>query len=194
VRFDLSSLLAEAWASVEDPRSAARRVQALNLPLPTAAQALLLVALLTGLLTALVNMIGQSVDPTGPMAALSPLTWVVLQAVGLFIVAGAIHIVGRGFGGRGDLAGAVALLAWSQFILLIVQIVQIVALFLFPPLTVFLAMAAVVLTFWLLSHFIAELHGFPSAIKVLFGILATGIAFAVAVSVLLAIFVGAAAS
>ncbi len=186
MQFDLPSLLTAARASVEDPRASAQRVLSLNLSLGTASLALLLVAILTAILSALVSMLAQSTGNGGEMAALTPMNWAMLQISGMFLGAAAVHVVGNWFGGQGTLAGALAVLAWAQFIVLIVQIVQVAALFIAPFFAMPLAMIGVALSFWLLVGFIAQLHGFSSLIKVLLGILAVGAALIVLISVLLA--------
>ena len=180
---------AEARASVENPRAGARRILNMNLPLGIAAQALLVVALLTALLSTLVMMLGPA---DGPIAAMSPLDWAAVQAVGMFVGAGAVHVVGRWFGGQGTLPGALAVMAWAQFIIWGVQVVQVIALIVLPPLAMPLALVALALTFWLLVNFIAELHGFSSLIKVLLGMIGTGFALIVVASGVIAAFLGTA--
>lgn len=191
MQLDLASLWAEVRRTVETPRAGARRILNLNLPLATAAQAMLVVAILTGLLSSLVALIAQTAgeDAAGLMT-LTPLNWVVLQAVGMFLGAGAVHIIGRGFGGQGSLQGALALMAWAQFIVLLLQILQMAALFVLPVLILPLALVAMALTFWLLVNFIAELHGFASLIKVLLGMIGAGFALIMVASGILAAFIG----
>jgi Yip1 domain len=187
MQLDLASLWAEVRRTVETPRIGARRILNLNLPLGTAAQALLVVAILTGLLSALVALIALSAgeDAAGLMA-LTPVNWVILQAGGMFLGAGAVHIIGRGFGGQGSLPGALALMAWAQFIVLLLQLLQMAALFVLPVLILPLALVAMALTFWLLVNFIAELHGFDSLVKVLLGMIGAGFALIMVASGILA--------
>lgn len=172
----MPTFLAAARTSVEKPREAARYVLAMKLDLGTASLALAAVAVVTAIFTAMVSMIAASAGGDGLMQ-MSPLQWALLQLAGMFVSAGLIAYAGRWFGGHGDLAGATALLAWAQVITLILQVIQLVALFILPPLTPILALIGVGITIWLLVNFIAELHGFSSLIKVFFGIL--GVSFAV---------------
>ncbi len=185
MQLDPASLWAEAVASVQDPRGGARRILALDLPASTAALALAIVAILTALISAMVTMMAAQMGAGDVMGAqLSPVQWVGLQSFGLFLGAAAMAVVGRWFGGYGTWAQAMALLAWAEFIILIVQILQVILMFVLPPVSLLLALGGVVLTFYLLSHFIAELHGFSSVISVFFGILATGIALMVTLAVI----------
>ena len=191
MQFDFASLWAQALATVQDPRAGARRILALNLPLNTAALALVIVALLTALVAAVVSIMAARMGVADVMGAqFSPLQWVGMQTLGLFLAAAVMAYVGRWFGGYGTLPQAIALLAWAEFIILIVQIVQVMLLVILPPLSALLALVGLVLTFYLVSHFIAEMHGFSSAIKVFFGILATGFALIMALAVLLAAVIG----
>ncbi len=96
-----------------------------------------------------------------------------------------MYLVGRKFGGRGTLAGAVALIAWTEFILSLLQVAQIVALVILPPLAEVIGLLGLLVFLWLLSQFVAELHGFASAWKVLFVILVTGLLASFAVAVVL---------
>ena len=169
----------------------ALRILALDLALNTAALALVIVALLTGLVAAIVSIMAARMGAGDVMGAqFSPLQWVGLQTFGLFLAAVAMAYVGRWFGGYGTLPQAIALLAWAEFIILIVQIVQVMLLFVLPPLSALLALIGLVLTFYLVCHFIAEMHGFSSVIKVFFGILGTGFALIVALAVLATLFIG----
>lgn len=169
----------------------ARRILALNLPLNTAALALVIVALLTALVAAVVSIMAARMGVADVMGAqFSPLQWVGMQTLGLFLAAAVMAYVGRWFGGYGTLPQAIALLAWAEFIILNVQIVQVMLLVILPPLSALLALVGLVLTFYLVSHFIAEMHEFSSAIKVFFGILATGFALIMALAVLLAAVIG----
>jgi hypothetical protein len=105
-----------------------------------------------------------------------------MQTIVLSFGAGMIDLIGRRFGGRGTLAGAVALIAWTEFILSLMQVAQLVALLVMPPLAEVIGIMGLVVFLWLLSQFVTELHGFSSVWKVLGVILATGflVSFAVA--------------
>lgn len=188
MQFDLASIVKAAQQSVQTPRAAARQVMALNLPLNIAAMALMAVAILTGLISALVQIMAQS-SPGGEgavMVALSPVQWALVQILAMFVGAGLITAVGRSFGGHGTLPQAVVLLAWAEFIVLLVQIVQVAAMFILPPFALILAFVGLGLTAWLLVNFIAEMHGFSSLLKVFFGLVGAGFALIVLLATLMA--------
>ena len=77
---------------------------------------------------------------------------------------------------------------WLHFVLLILQL-GILLLGLFAPgLALILTVMSFVMTFWLLSHFVAEMHGFRSAGSVFAGIMMVLLVLAVALSFLMALF------
>ena len=83
-----------------------------------------------------------------------------------------IHHVGRLFGGRGDLAGALVIVAWFQLLLTGLQVLQAVIALVAPPLMGPLGLVTIFLFFWWLTGFISALHGFASAGLVYAGVLA----------------------
>ncbi|WP_415233381.1 YIP1 family protein [Pseudorhodobacter sp.] len=121
----------------------------------------------------------------------SPLRTAMLQWVVLLLSVHAIHKVGRKLGGKGDLGDAVVLVAWLQFILLCVQIAQLVAQALVPPLADLLGILGLVLFLWLLTNFTAQLHGFKSLGLVFLGIILTIFSASVVLAFVFAMVIGA---
>jgi hypothetical protein len=166
------ALLIAARDTVADPRGAARQVIGMDLPLQAAMTAVVLMAvgstilahvsfaLLTPAMRA--GLEGMMANPIG-----TALVQVIAAIAGVF----AVYRLGRWRGGRGTLAQTAALLAWLQFVLLLVQVLQIAAEVVLPPFALILGYAGVALFFWLLVHFVMELHGFRSATATFFGIL-----------------------
>ncbi len=193
--FDLPSLLAAARDTVQQPRAGARAVLNLGLTLGAAWTALALMAVASsGLsaLTFLMSDMGGEPQLDGAMVALfsSPLQLAVLQGVVLAFGAWLIHTVGRMFSGKGQFRDALILVAWLEFILLLVQIVQTVLLLVSPQLVAMLGIFGLVLFLWLLTNFIAELHGYSSIMAVFFAIVGTVLLISFAAAVLIVIFVG----
>jgi hypothetical protein len=77
-----------------------------------------------------------------------------------------------------------------QFILLCVQGAQLVALLVVPPLADLLSVAGLVVFLWLLTAFVAELHGFASMGRVLAGIIGSLFAAAFVLAILVQILIG----
>ncbi|WFE74333.1 YIP1 family protein [Roseinatronobacter sp. S2] len=83
----------------------------------------------------------------------------------------AVQGVGRALGGKGNFPDTLLLLAWLQFVMLVVQFVQIVALVVIPPMFGVITLLALAVFMWLLTNFVLVLHGFTSAMKVFVGII-----------------------
>lgn len=156
----LIALLRETF---RDPRGAARQVLQVRLPLDARWMALTLMAVGSALLTHLGVSLMMSRDELGATLALpSPLATATSQLMVLVLSAALATWVGRWRGGRGSFADALLLIAWLQFVLLVLQVAQMLLLLVLPPLGAFVGYAAVGLFFWLLTCFVAELHGFRS--------------------------------
>ncbi len=184
---EIAQIITLARATVNDPRGAARSIVALNLPQNTALLAVATVGVLTAILSSLI------MPPEGAshlIFALSPIQLALVQVGGLIISAGLIRTVGSWFGGKGQLNHALAMVAWIETLMLILQIMQLFALIIFPPFAVILALAGLFLMFWLATHFIAELHGFTSLPKVFFGIIGTGLGASVVLAIVLSLTIG----
>jgi hypothetical protein len=153
--------------------------------------ALLLMAVTSTLLTHIsFAMMPGEVQEFWGAAMGSPVHTAILQWVVLLISVHAIHRVGRWRGGHGDLQGAVILVAWLQFILLCVQIAQLVAQALVPPLADLLGLLGLVLFLWLLTNFVAQLHGFASLGLTFLGIFLTILAASFAMAFVFALLFG----
>ena len=170
--------------SLVTPRQAAARVIALGAPLGVGLQALALVAVGSALMTHLA-LLAQPLPPDEPLARLfsSPLRTAAVQLVAMLAAAWFLHRFGRWRGGTGTLPQTVAVLAWLQFVMLVLQGLQLVADVLLPPLSGLLAVAGIAAFFWLLTAFTMELHGFrrplPTFFGVLFGLMLLGLVLAI---------------
>ena len=185
----LAGLMAEARLTVTNPRAGARRIIAMDLPLSARWLAFWLMAVLTAILTHLSLGLLPAADRemlAGMME--SPLRSAVLQAGLLLATVWLVCRVGRMRGGKGSFADTLVLLTWLQFLMLSLQLVQLVLQVLVPPLAVPVNVAAFGLFLWLLTNFVAELHGFRSLISVLaslvLGVLLMGFALAVALQII----------
>ncbi len=169
-------------ATLRSPRTVARRMMAFDVPMPGRWAALALSAVLSAILAHLT--FSMMAVTAGPQAGAipSPITTALMQAVVLVLTVVGVQLIGRRFGGKGQLADAVLLIAWLQFILICVQVLQLAAILILPPLASLLSVVGLGLFLWLLASFVAELHGFTSTGRTLVGILVSlfGIAFVLA--------------
>jgi hypothetical protein len=105
-------------------------------------------------------------------AMASPLRTAFLQLFVMVASVFAIWRLGRARGGQGGMDDSVALVAWLQFVMLVLQVATLAAQVLVPPLAGLLGLVEVGLFFWLLVNFVAELHGFRSLVATFVGVLA----------------------
>jgi hypothetical protein len=182
----LSALAGLLRETLTDPRAAARRILAVDLPDLVRWQALLLVVVLSVLLVQVALLLSPGGAAVGPMGG-APLQAGLLQGVALVMMVAAVHFVGRAMGGTGDFGQALTVVTWLQFVTLCFQLLQIAALVLLPPLAGLVALASLAVFLWLLVGFVQELHGFRSRGLVFLMILMSFFAIAFVLSILLAI-------
>lgn len=185
-----SGLLKLAVLTVQRPRLGARVVLGQDLPMPARWTALAFTAVASALLTHLALALMRLPDG-GQMLLPGPVALALVQFGVMVLTAIAAHRIGRWRGGRGRIEDAVLLMAWLQFILLCLQGIQIVAMIVLPVLADVLGMMGLVLFLWLLTAFVAEMHGFSSLGRVFAGILGSIFALALLLSALLAFAQGA---
>ena len=187
----LLALLRQVRDTLADPRGGARRIIALRVPVQVGWIAVALMAVASTLFTYL--SIGLSPPATQAVfaeAMSSPLRTAFLQMFVMVAGVFAIWRIGRARGGRGTMDDTVALVAWLQFVMLVLQAVTLVAQILVPPLAAIIGLAEVVLFFWLLVHFVAELQGFQSLVATFAGVLAVLCLLVFALAVILAPLLG----
>ncbi|MCB1336455.1 MAG: YIP1 family protein [Maritimibacter sp.] len=193
---DWGYLFGMALQTVPEPRKVARDVFAFRAPRPVLwtilALELVSVAFLKVISSILfpldrdelTAMFGEEVMAT---AILDPI------AIGLILAAGAvaavwmIYAIGRRAGGHGSFDQALLTMIWLVFVLLNLQLIIVVLTLFAPGLALLLAVLSFAMSFWLASHFIAEMHGFSSAGVVFVGILMVLLVVAVALSFVLAL-------
>lgn len=190
MELSLSALLALARFTVANPRGGARFVLGLNLPLAARWTALALNAVLAAVFTHL----SIALMPAAQREELaqvigSPIQMAVLQGFVMVALVAAITLIGRMRGGRGSFADAIVLMAWLQFILLGLQMVQLALQLVVPLLADLVGLAGLGLFVWLLTNFTAELHGFRSLGLVFLGMLVSLLALTLGIVVLLMLFV-----
>ena len=157
-------LLRMARHTVSNPRDGAAVILKLHLPMRALWLAFGLVIVLSMFLGEAVALLMGPPDQAAmpPEMMVSPITMGVIQAAFLFLVAHGMARIGQLFGGSGDFQGALALIVWLQFIFLVVQVIQLAAMLVVPPVAGLITILAMGLFFWLLVNFIATLHGFSS--------------------------------
>jgi len=174
-----------------NPRAAATRLKALNLPVQTGWSAMLLVSVVSAFL-GFIGSLASPIQGDPGVAAMfgSPLRTALIQFTVLALTGFLAYWVGGRFGGTGTLAQALVLVAWVQVPPIALQLVQLVTMVLAPGLAPLVGIVGFALYAVLLSLFIAELHGFRSGVAVFFGILAVSFLVALGAAFLFAFLIG----
>jgi hypothetical protein len=179
-----------ARLSLKNPRAAARALLAEDVPLAARSAGLTLIAVLSAILLFPSFALLPPEDFVSSFLAQSPVRAAVVQWLALLISVFLIYRVGRAFGGQGGLADAMLVVVWLQLLMLGVQVAQLLALILIPPLAGLIGLVGFIGFTWLTVNFIAELHGFRSLGLVFAGMIVTFIAAAFVLAILLGLLLG----
>lgn len=186
--FSLGTLLNLVLESIRNPREGAATVLNFAPSRDVLLQLLALVVVLSVLFgQAGVVILGGGLSDgalTGPIA-LSPLTAAFVQFGLLVMLVISIHSIGRAFGGTGSFEETLLLVTWLQFVLLCLQLVQLLALILMPPLGGLIGLISIGIFLWLLVNFVAVIHNFRSLGLVFAGVLISAFAIVFALSLIL---------
>jgi len=186
-----AALIALLQLTLTNPRAAAAAIKAMKLPIGFGVTALVLMSVISAFMGYLGFVLsGDTIDPAYAALFGSPLRIAFLQLVALALTGVLAHWVGARFGGRGSLADALVLVAWVQLPPILLQAAQMLLIFAAPGLAALLGIAGFALYAVLLSLFVAELHGFRSALWVFFGLIVISILVAIALAMLMFILIG----
>lgn len=186
----LFPMLRLGFATVHAPRPALRALMELNLPLAVLWPALGLISVLSVLATAGASYLSPSEMQDEVLAGVfrnNPFAFAALELGMLSLGATAIFNIGRHFGGQGRFEDALLAVIWLQWVMICVQLLQIAALLIAPPLVGPIALASIAILIWCLVNFVAELHAFKSLGAVFAGTVMSALAILFAVSLLLSI-------
>ncbi len=184
--FDWGTLFGMALQTVPEPRKVARDLFALAYPRAVLWQVLALILVASSFM-GVISSILFPVDPDlmGPLFS-NPMLLAVSEASISVMTVFAIYWVGRMAGGTGLFKDAILTVIWLQFVLLIVEIGVLFFGLFAPMMATLLWIMGGTLGFWILTHFIAEMHEFRSPGMVFLGIILTIFAMVVVMSVVLA--------
>jgi len=179
-----------ARMTFRDPQQAARALLAEGVPLRARSAGLLLVAVLSALLASLQIDNRETLDPFSSLMLASPLQAAAFQWLFLAATVFLMHRVGRAFGGRGSFADALLVVVWLQLIMLGFQVLQFVLVPLAPNFAGLVGLASFVIYLWLMTVFVAELHGFTSRGMVFLVMLLTALAAGFLLAMVLILILG----
>ena len=182
----LNAALGLARHIILDPRDAARSIMGSDIPMNARWLALALVVVLSVIFGQI--SVTLMLQPSGVMGAVlaGPSVAILVQAAVLLMMAIAATQVGRMFGGEGTFPDAMLLVACLQGVMVLVQVFQIAALMLLPPIAGIVGLFGFGVFLWVLTGFVAELHGFRSLLNVFGMVLVTAFSIAFLLAMLLA--------
>ncbi|WP_434621772.1 Yip1 family protein [Tabrizicola sp. M-4] len=169
------------------PREAAQVVMRQPLPMQARWAALALMAVMSAfLMQGMAALLPPAVAPDGTeLQPVGPFFWAGMVAFGMLMTAVLAFVVGRWRGGKGELADSVILIAWLQFIQLLLVVLQLVLLVALPIAAPLVEIGSLVIFLWLLVNFVAEMHGFRSLGLVFLGVIITFVVAVFALSLLM---------
>lgn len=184
----LNSLLAMAGRTVQNPREGASEMLSLGVPREALWTIVALVVVLSVILNELSSMMMMARGGIPANAIIiGPIPFAILQFGAITGIAGAIHWIGRAMGGTGGFPEALLLTAWLQFVMLLASVIQFIAAVVLPGLVDIILILSLALFLWLLTNFVAVLHGFRSLAQVFVMILVSAFAIAFILSIVLAV-------
>ncbi|HMS94300.1 MAG TPA: YIP1 family protein [Tabrizicola sp.] len=186
-----ASITALAQLTLQDPRRAARALLGRNVPLSARTMGLLLVAVVSAMLASV--QVGLQSEPVPQLIAemtASPFRAAVVQWLILALSVMMIHWLGQSFGGTGTLPDALLVTVWLQVVMLGFQSLQLLAGLVSPALAALVGLTSLGVFLWLLTSFVAELHGFRSRGLVLVGVLGSGLGLGFVLAFLLILVLG----
>lgn len=160
--------------SYTDPRKAAQYWIGQQLSFLTAVQMLLLMAIILTLVGAIEQMV-TDIDPASLVAGGNRFSVMLIHSVLIAVPGALIHVIGDRTGSTARFADSLMMVVWLQVVVLPIQFAATLSLALGGAFTSTILFTYVAVTFWILTHFITELHGYKSRLNVFLGIMTVSI-------------------
>lgn len=175
--------------TLTDPAAAARIV--VSIPLPTNALwlALVLGTVLNSILFSLSNILFPAPMPMPGLFG-NPVFFALGQAGGLIVSVFALTWVGHIMGGRAQTRDVLGAMAWLQYMRFLGQAALILLSVALPGLTLIISLAILLISIWIVVHFLNVAHQFDSLGKSFLTLILAGLGLSVGLSILL-VFLGA---
>lgn len=160
----LKAYVQKALDTVRDPQMGARWVMSSSMARSQRWETLILILVVSIILVEITFFLSGSLADAflGGAALLNPLVSFVIQLLFLVITVYCVYFIGKWAGGTGSFSNSILLVAWLEFVLTCLQVIQLIAFVVFPLIAALISLVNIVLFFWLLTNFVTELHGFKS--------------------------------
>ncbi len=187
--------------TLTDPAAAARAILALGIARQHHWTLFLLAITLSGLLwqlnlvllppEQLAEVAAEAHDGAGAPVLPSGFTFAAIAGASILLLAAAIRWIGRLAGGSGGMQDVLLLSIWFQFLQLALAVVDLVLVLIAPVLGTVFSLVALGVAMWVLTNFVAVVHGFRSLGRVFLGMVLATFALAFLLSLLITPFLGA---
>ncbi|MEM9032275.1 MAG: YIP1 family protein, partial [Pseudomonadota bacterium] len=142
-------LMTMVGRSLQSPREGAAEILAVGIPRDAIWLSLAIVVVLSVILAELTALASAVANPDVLSGIFgNPLAIGILQFLVLMATIGAVYGIGRAMGGSGSIDETAIIVAWLQFIMVCVQVVQTAALIIMPPMAGLIGIVALVLFLW----------------------------------------------
>lgn len=185
---NLGNLIQLAIASLRTPKRSLRIILDLVITMPELIQATALVVALSMMLP-IISLMFQPAEVQEAMKAYSthPVPVYFLQMAILIGSAFIINFISQIFKGHGTFKEMLTAMVWMQFILIIIQVLQLVISILAPQLNGIILLFSLMAMVYLTVNFIMEIHGFTNSFSVAVGVFGSFFGIALILSILLAL-------
>jgi hypothetical protein len=184
MQLDMAFLTGLVRETLARPRDAATRLLGMDVPDDGRWLAFVLVVVLSVILGQASVLLTEESGSSGSLLIMAVFHTAVLVA----LVVG-VQGIGRMAGGKGSFPDVMLLITWLQFVMLVFQILQIVALVAAPPLFGIVTIFSLLVFLRTLTVFVQALHGFESFVRTGVAILFSFFGVAMLMSIVL-IFLG----
>lgn len=173
-----------ARETVFDPRRAAGRVLDFDIGRNELWMALLLATALNAILFSLSHYLFPSPLPLSRIFE-NPMLYAIVQGGGLVILIFVLTWVGNMLGGKGQLGDVLRVMVWLQFMRVLAQVAVVFIGVVLPVLGGIVSLAILVLSLWILLHFLNAAHRFNSLGRSFLVLLLAGLGLSFGISIIL---------
>lgn len=170
--------------SVRDPAAAARTLMALDVPRGALWSALILMAAIQALIYGISDFLLPTPEPYAQVYG-PPLQFFGILIVGLVLLTHSIRFFGRIFGGTGRIEDVLLVMNWLMVLRSVVQVAALVLVMAVPGLAMVLLMAASLIGFYIMLHFINQAHHLGSLWRAFFVLITASFVAGIVLSFLL---------
>jgi hypothetical protein len=173
--------------SITNPKDAAEKILAWDLPPNVLWHAVALIAVINAILSTLSNFLVPVPDPLNGLMV-SPVVFAMVVAGGLIATGYVLHWIGGLLGGTGTFHDMLSLLVWLQVLRALAQVMLLILLLTMPVLATFFVLFVSIATLWIFINFVQVGLGLRSIGQAIAVVIAAGAGIVLGLSLLLSMF------